>query len=343
MAEQTLKNTLITDPSTDMDRDLGFGSVVSGQSRERLLNADGTFNVGRTGLPLLTTLNLYHLLLSLRWSTFLLLVLLLYFLSNVVFGSLYASIGATALIDTSAEPMTNIFVRGFFFSVQTFATIGYGTIHPAGLGPNLLVTIESYYSLIANALITGVVFARFARPTARVIFSKVAVIAPYRDIEGLMFRLVNGRNNQLIEVEAKVLFARFVNEDGRSVRRFDFLELERRKVTFFPLAWTVVHPIDERSPLYGLSSADYVRTDAEILILLTATDETFSQVVHTRSSYKPHEIRCGHKFVNMYNEVDDGEPISIDVRKLSDIEPAPAHVKLIAEKGDGMRELKSEN
>ena len=137
-----------------------------------------------------------------------------------------------------------------------------------------------------------------------------------------MFRLVNGRSNQLIEVKVQVLFAHFVSENGRSVRRFDFLELERNKVTFLPLALTVVHPIDESSPLYGLSDEDYVRTDAEILILLTATDETFSQVVHTRSSYKPHEIRCGHKFVSIYNEVEEGEPISIDIRKLSEVEPA---------------------
>ena len=323
MAEQTLENSIEAGGLTkDEERDLGFGSVVSGQSRERLLNADGTFNVRRTGLPLVTSLNLYHILLSMKWSSFLLLVLLLYFVSNIIFGALYASFGASALVDTSAEPMTSIFLRGFFFSVQTFATIGYGTIHPAGFIPNMLVTIESYYSLIANALITGVVFARFARPTAKIIFSDVAVIAPYRDKKGLMFRMVNGRSNQLIEVKIQVLFAHFVNENGRSVRRFDFLELERSKVTFLPLALTVVHPIDETSPLFGLSDDDYVRTDAEILILITATDETFAQAVHTRSSYKPHEIRCGHKFVSIYNEVEDGEPISIDIRKLSEIEPA---------------------
>jgi inward rectifier potassium channel len=328
VAERTLEATLNTDDTpTEIERDLGFGSVVSGHSRERLLNTDGSFNVRRTGLPLVTSLNLYHTLLSMRWSTFLLLVLLLYFISNIVFGAMYASFGAEALVDTSAEPMANMFVRGFFFSVQTFATIGYGTIHPAGFVPNMLVTIESYYSLIANALITGVVFARFARPTAKVLFSDVAVIAPYRDGEGLMFRLVNGRSNQLIEVRVQVLFARFVNENGRTVRRFDFLELERHKVTFFPLSWTVVHPIDKTSPLYGLRQDDYIRTDAEVLILLTATDETFAQAVHTRSSYKPHEIRCGYKFVSIYNRVEDGEPISIDVRKLSKIEPTelPVH------------------
>lgn len=323
MAEQTLDNLLERDDLTkEAERDLGFGSVVTGQSRQRLLNMDGTFNVQRTGLPALTSLNLYHTLLSMKWSTFLLLVLLLYFLSNIVFGVTYASFGASALVDTSSTPTANLFIRGFFFSVQTFATIGYGTIHPVGIVPNLLVTIESYYSLLANALITGLVFARFARPVAKIIFSDVAVIAPYREGEGLMFRLVNGRSSQLIELEIKVLFARFVNENGRAVRRFDFLELERSKVTFLPLSLTVVHPIDENSPLKGLTSEDYIRTDAELLILITAIDETFAQTVHTRSSYKPDEIRCGHKFVSIYNEVEDGEPISIDIRKLSQIEPA---------------------
>lgn len=308
---------VVTAVMRDEERDLGFGSVVAHESRQRLLNQDGTFNVQRTGLSFLSSLNLYHTLLSMSWKVFLSLVLLLYFLSNVIFGLIYASFGAEAIVDTSSTPTTSLLVRGFFFSVQTFATIGYGTIHPVGFIPNMLVAIESYYSLIANALITGVVFARFARPTARVIFSNVAVVAPYRGIEALMFRLVNGRSNQLIEVEAKVMFARFVEENGRVVRRFDFLELERNRVAFFPLSWTVVHPISEKSPLYGLTLEDLEKSDAEILILLTATDETFAAVVHTRSSYKPGEVKFGRKFVNLYNKVENGEPLSIDIRKLS--------------------------
>ncbi|MBP6003695.1 MAG: hypothetical protein KA746_09705 [Pyrinomonadaceae bacterium] len=323
MAEQTLDNELQAEELIrEGERDLGFGAVVAGRSRQRFLNPDGSFNVQRTGLPWLTSLSIYHSVLTMSWSTFLLIVLLLYFVSNVVFGALYATIGSDALVDTSSTPMASTFLRAFFFSVQTFATIGYGTIHPVGLIPNLLVTIESYYSLLANALITGVVFARFARPTAKFIFSEVAVIAPYRGINGLMFRMVNGRSSQLIEVEAKVMFARFCDEDGRSVRKFDVLELERRKVAFFPLAWTVVHPIDENSPLYGWTAADLDRTDAEILILMSATDETFAQIVHSRTSYKPNEIRVGYKFGDLYNEMQDGEPISIDIRRLSSVEKA---------------------
>ncbi|MBK8465302.1 MAG: transporter [Chloracidobacterium sp.] len=324
MAEEILNSTLeVGELSEEEKRDLGFGSVVTRGSRQRLLNQDGSFNVRRTGLSLFTSLNLYHTLLAMSWRMFLFLVLVLYFLSNILFGALYAINGPEAIVDTSSEPMSSIFLRGFFFSVQTFATIGYGTIHPNGLFPNLLVTIESYYSLLANALITGLVFARFARPTARVIFSEVAVVAPYRGISGLMVRLVNGRSNQLIEVRATMIYARFVEEHGKTVRRFDSLELERDKVSFLPLAWTIVHPITPDSPLYGITREEVERTDAEILVLLNATDETFAAVVHTRSSYKPEEVHVGYKFANIYNEVDDGEPISINVRKLSAIEPAP--------------------
>jgi len=323
MAEDILNKTFQgggEEELTAEDRDLGLGAIVAGQSKQRFLNPDGTFNVERTGLSIITTLNLYHTLLSMSWTVFLSLVLLLYFLSNIVFAAMYSTLGPEALVDTSSTPTESLFVRGFFFSVQTFATIGYGTIHPVGIVPNLLVTVESYYSLIANALITGVVFARFARPTAKVLFSKTAVVAPYRGITGLMFRLVNGRKNQLMEVEAQVMLARFVHENGKTTRKFDLLELERRSVAFLPLSWTVVHPIDEDSPMYGLTDQDLQDGDAEVLIVLTATDETFAAIVHSRTSYKYNEIKFGHKFVSIYNPNEPGEPISIDIRRLSETE-----------------------
>ena len=256
------------------------------------------------------------------WTTFLSLTLLLYFLSNVVFGIFYAAFGASALVDTSEVPLNNLLLRGFFFSVQTFATIGYGTIHPIGIAPNLLVTIESYYSMIVTALITGIVFARFARPTAKVLFSEVAVVAPYRGTKGFMFRMINGRSSQLIEVGVQVLFSRFVEQNGKISRQFDYLELERNHVAFFPLALTIVHPIDDASPMFGLTEEDLQATDAEILILLSATDETFSSVVHTRSSYKATEIKFGRKFTSIYNALEEGEQVSIDINKLSAIEKA---------------------
>lgn len=302
------------------DKDLGFGSKVATESRLRFLNRDGSFNVVRTGIRRFSTLNLYHFLLTMSWKVFLGLVLLLYFLSNVVFGLIYSSFGERALVDTSSAPFENLFVRGFFFSVQTFATIGYGTIHPIGFVPNLFVTIESYYSLLANALITGLVFARFSRPTAKILFSDTAVVAPYRGITGFMFRVVNSRKNQLIEINAQVSFSRFVERDGKVTRKFDLLRLEREKVAFFPLSWTIVHPIDEKSPMFAMTAEDFRRAEAEILILLSATDETFAQIVHTRSSYKAGEIKFGYKFANLYNKTENHEPISIDIRKLSRID-----------------------
>ncbi|MFT3742953.1 MAG: ion channel [Pyrinomonadaceae bacterium] len=321
MAENILENPVLAELTEAEKRDLGFGSVVTGSNR-RLLNHDGTFNVRRTGLSAISSLNLYHTLLEMKWRTFLLLILLLYFISNILFGLFYSLLGADGLVDVSSTPTENLFVRGFFFSVQTFATIGYGTIHPSGIVPNLLVTIESYYSLLANALITGLVFARFARPTAKIRFSDSAIIAPYRGVTGLMVRLVNGRKNHLIDVKATLMYARFVEDNGRIVRKFDTLPLERDNVAFLPLAWTIVHPITADSPLYGVTKEEVIRSDAELLVLINATDETFAAIVHSRSSYKAHEVKVGHKFVNIYNETAEGEPISIDVRKLSLTVPA---------------------
>ena len=318
--EKTLRIPTAAAKMRDEDRDLGFGSVVAGESRQRLLNQDGSFNVSRTGLPFLSSLNLYHTLISMSWKKFIGLTLILYFTTNVVFGFFYSLFGAESLIDTSEIPTANLLLRGFFFSVQTFATIGYGTIHPVGVIPNLIVTVESYFSMIITALVTGIVFARFARPTARILFSEVAVVAPYRGINGLMFRMVNGRRSHLLEVEAQVLFVRFVEIDGKVTRRFDPLELERKRVTFFPLAWTVVHPIDEHSPLFGLTTEDLKDTDAEILVLLSATDETFASIVYTRSSYKAAEIHFGSKFKSVYNPVAEGAQLSVNIRKLSAIE-----------------------
>ncbi|MGI8470345.1 MAG: ion channel [Pyrinomonadaceae bacterium] len=305
---------------SEKDRDMGFGEKVSSESRDRLINRDGSFNVERTGLGLTALLNPYHILITMNWKKFIGLTLLLYFFSNLFFGLLYTLLGADALVDTSSTPLDDIFLRGFFFSVQTFATIGYGTIHPSGIISNFLVTVESYYSMIITALITGIVFARFARPTAKILFSETAVIAPFQDKTAFMLRIVNSRNNQMIDVDAKITFSHLVEEGERVVRRFELLELERRKVFFLPLAWTIVHPIDEHSPLFGLTAEELEKGNAEFAVLLSGMDETYAQIVHTRTSYKSNEIKFGYKFANIYNTVESGGKISINVRKLSKTE-----------------------
>jgi len=312
-------NTIVIE-DLERTRDLGFGSIVAKESRQRLLNQDGSFNVQRKGLRNVALRNLYHWLLTMPWSQFLGFVIVLYLGINLAFAVLYVLIDADALVDTSSLPIQNDFVKAFFFSVHTFGTIGYGTISPIGTTANILVTFESIVSILLQALVTGMFFARFSRPVPRIEFSNKAVVAPYQDGKGLMFRLANFRTSQLIEVEAKVFYARFVEENGRVVRKFDLLSLERKKIAFFPLSWTVVHPIDERSPFYMKQEKDLRESDAEILILLTAVDESFSQVVHARSSYKYDEIEWDAKFVNLYNEMGTDEPISINVHELSEIE-----------------------
>ncbi len=314
------KNNQADEFVRQINRDLGFGSVVARESRQRLLNQDGSFNVQRKGLSGFAMRNFYHWLLTMPWWEFLGFFIAVYLGINLVFGGIFTLCGANAIADTSIEPIQNIFLRAFFLSVQTFGTIGYGVISPVGTTANLFITVESVMSILLQALVTGMFFARFSRPTARIKFSENAVITPYQNITGLMFRLVNTRTSQLIEVGAQVLLTRFVEENGQISRRFDLLPLEREKISFFPLGWTVVHPINEESPLYGLTAEDLVKTDAEILVLLTAIDESFAQTVHTRSSFKPDEIEWNVKFISLYNKVKAGEPISIDVRKLSKVE-----------------------
>ena len=304
--------------SEDPNRDLGFGSVVSRDSRRRLLNRDGSFNVLRGGLGLVRSLSPYHYLLTVTWPRFLGLIVVFYMVANLTFGLAFFACGPGALSGVEASTASERLAASFFFSVQTFATIGYGQIAPAGLAANLLVTAESLVGLLGFALATGILFARFSRPTAHVLFSDAAVIAPYGDGRAFEFRIANGRANELMEVEVKVLLS-YVRGDGG--REFQPLRLERDRVTFFPLAWTVVHPIDADSPLHNLEADDLGECNAEFLVLLNAIDETFSQEVHARSSYRASEVVWGAKFANIFNPPTRDGRLSIDIGRLHEIEP----------------------
>src|SRR5579864_3984586 len=239
------------------DRDLGFGSVVSRESRQRLLNRDGSFNVARYGLGFLESFAPYHLLLTISWTGFLATVVITYFALNIVFAAAFLACGPDAIVGAGAPMLGGRIAQAFFFSVQTFATIGYGQVAPNGAAANLVVTLEALVGLMYQALATGLLFARFTRPTAVLLFSRDAVVSPYSDGQALMFRIVNRRKNEIIELEAQVLFSA-MEPDGRggTVRRYVRLPLERNKVTFFPLSWTIVHPIDGASPLAGLTAED---------------------------------------------------------------------------------------
>lgn len=302
-------------------RDLGFGSVVTERSRLRLLNKDGSFNIQKRGLGYVRSLSLFHALLTMSWWRFVSLVGGGFLTANVLFALAYLACGHDALGGT-ADALPAGFLRAFFFSVQTSATIGYGHVHPVGLAANTLVVVEALASVLALAIATGIAFARFSRPTARILFSRKAVIAPYHGGLAFEFRIVNERRNEIVELEAQVLFSLLVSENGRRLRRFTDLPLERRKVVFFPLSWTIVHPIDGASPLSGLTPDDLAAADAEFLVLLTGIDETFSQTVHARSSYKPDEIVWDARFREIFLPEEEDGRLRIDVGRLSDVVPA---------------------
>lgn len=297
-------------------KDLGFGSKVSSESQYRLLNRDGSFNVEREGLSFFKSMTLYHFMIRVSWVKFYLIALSSYLLLNVLFALGYLALPGHVLEGTQITGVASSFLNAFFFSIQAFTTVGFGQVTPIGLGANILFAFESFVGLLGFAMATGFMFARFSRPHAKISFSDNAIIAPYSGGQALMFRIANARSSQLMELSAKVIFTCIENEK----RQFFELELERDKITFFPLNWTLVHPITENSPLANRSKEDLAKADAEILILLTGFDETFSQTVHTRSSYKYKEIVWSAKFDNIFGLNDEGK-ITIDMDRLSDYHP----------------------
>ena len=310
----------------EIDLDLGFGSVVARESRRRFLNRDGSFNVRREGLSFWQELSPYHYFVTMTWPKFLALIGIGYAVANTLFALAYMACGTNALTGFGRAPALGRFGIAFFFSVETIATIGYGNIVPLTLPANVLMTVESLFGILAFALIAGLVFARFARPTALILFSRKAVVAPYQNMKGFMFRIVNQRRSQIVDLEARVLLAR--RKKGRGdEREFIPLKLERDSVAFFPLAWTIVHPIDADSPLRDYSSQDDLRNcDSEFLVLLNGFDETFSQQVHTRSSYKGEEVVWGARFRSLFNPPEPDGTISINITKLHETDPAPLPV-----------------
>jgi inward rectifier potassium channel len=298
-------------------RDLGFGSVLSQEQTLRLLNRDGTFNVYRKRKSTWRSVFTYHGLLSIPAPVFVGIVAAIYLILNMIFAVGYILCGPNALQGIAAP---HRFWQAFFFSVHTFATIGYGNVVPVGMAANLVVTLESIVGLLGFALSTGLVYARFARPTAHIIYSENAIIASYRGITAFEFRIINGRQNQLINLEAVVILTRFEEKKGILERQYYNLPLERTNVTFFPLAWTIVHPINESSPLFEWNQEMLLRSHAEFLILLAGTDEVFAQIVHSRSSYSAPEVLWGFKFVKLFQD-GDGLP-TIDMKKFHAVEPA---------------------
>lgn len=321
MTSSTTEQTAAVSTSGQEEfRDLGFGAEVARSARQRLLNPDGTFNVVREGLDPFSSLSLYHWLLTISWSKFIGFIAASYVGINALFAFAFLLCGPDALQSTTGGFAGHPFYRAFFFSVDSFATIGYGNIVPIGVPANTLVTIEALLNILGIALATGVIFTRFSRPSPKIIYSRNAIVAPYRDKTAFEFRIANARSNQLIDVQVQLILTKIEQAGGSTARRFYDLDLERHRVVFFALSWTVVHPIDLNSPMWGLTYQDLVDADAEFLILLTGTDETVSQKVHSRSSYKADEVIWGAKFANMFLRNESDGIIGMNLTRIHDFE-----------------------
>ena len=287
----------------------------------RLLNQDGTFNVDRRGLRRTMYTDLYHSLLSTSWPRFFALLVVCFFSINGLFGLFYYLCGPAALSGVHTNTPLARYLDCFFFSVQTIATIGYGRINSTGLTANLLVTFEALTGLLGLALATGLLFSRFSRPTARVAFSRVAIMGPHDGVPSLVFRMANRRFNQIVEAQVSVTASmNIVTLEGERYRDFYDLKLERSRSPLFALSWTVVHSIDRESPLYGLSAEQLREREVEILVSLTGIDDTFSQSISTRFSYSPDDIVWNSLFADMLSRNSDGN-LLIDLSQLNRLRP----------------------
>ncbi len=305
-------------PETDEDRDLGFGSLASRASR--LVERDGSFSVAHVGGSWRARLSLYHRMLTTRWGWFLLGAALAYLAFNLLFAAAYIACGEGAITGPATYGR---FLQALFLSVQTSSTVGYGQLAPSGLAANVVMMVQAFCSLVLVALGTGLVFARFSRPAPDIAWSDRAVVAPYRGGTGLMLRIANRRRNQLLDLHAKVMLSSFVEGDdtgGAPRRVFHDLPLERSLVSFLHLSWTIVHPIDEQSPLQGLSPEDYARLRVEAVVLLRGRDATTSQDVHDWTSYTDTEIVHGARFVRIFERESEGGPLTMDVRRIHEYE-----------------------
>jgi inward rectifier potassium channel len=242
-----------------------------------------------------------------------------YVVANFIFATLYWLEGPGALAGAALTPLAR-FEDCVFFSVQTLATIGYGRLVPNTHSANVLVALEALVGLLGFAILSALLFARFTRPSAKIRFSRNALIAPYQNGWALMFRLINLRKHDLSDVRAAVSFARWVEgPDGTRRRRFDQLTLERDSVIFMPLHWVIVHPLRGGSPLKGLSWESLAASDPELFCMITADDETFAQTVHAKTSYDKSDIVWGARFRDMY--LADTEHVAIDLARLDEFDP----------------------
>jgi inward rectifier potassium channel len=271
------------------------------------------------GLPRRWLTDSYVRLLELKWRRLLLLFVVGFIGFNTLFAGLY-SLAPGSLADGSRNGEAVPPIDAFFFSVQTVATIGYGVLYPKTLYANILVTVEIMAGVLGFAMGTGLMFARFSRPTSRIMFSKQAVIAPHNGMPTLMFRAANQRHNLILEAHVRVAVTREeISSEGRAMRRSRDLKLERQDNLTFVLSWTVMHPIDAASPLFGMTKEQMADSDIAIIVVMTGADESFAQQVYARHVYSATDIVWGRNFADIIGVTEKGYP-SIDYGKFHELE-----------------------
>lgn len=285
-------------------KDPGLGSKYQAPLK-RIMNPDGTYNIKRVG-GVSKFRDFYKHLLECSWGKFLLYITAFYLILNILFTFLFVAVGIEELQGINQQE--NEFLAVFFFSVQTLTTIGYGSMSPIGFGANVVAMVEAFVGVLNFAIATGLLYGRFSKAETKITFSKNIIIAPYQEGLGIMFKMVNMRNNVLLNTKINVML--IIDRDDQqnqfNKQYFD-LELENDELYFFPLTWTIVHPINENSPFNGLSIEDLKRRNAEVVILVNTFDETYSQSLLKKHSYAHEQWREGVKFATNFSINHKGE------------------------------------
>jgi inward rectifier potassium channel len=260
----------------------------------------------------------YHWVLSLSWPRFALFLFASYIVINLIFATLYV-LGRNCIADLTPGS----YPEAFFFSVETLATVGYGHNFPANLYGHIIVTIEIFLGMIWLAVITGLIFVRFARPTARILFSNCLVIAPHDGRLSLMFRVANLRHTSMAEAEFRVLYSRDERvAEGEDIRRFYELRVYPQRMISFPAALTIRHTIDETSPLHGITPERLLKEDAFFIASTVALELVMAASVQSQQDYAAEDIRFGERFVDVYEELEDGR-LTVDYGLLHETERCP--------------------
>lgn len=300
--------------------DTGFG-VQANQIGGRFVNKDGSFNLRKEGLPLLSRISFYSNLLEISWTRFFVFIILFYIAANLVFTLLYLFAGHDQLQGLISATSWGRVKEIFFFSTETFTTVGYGRVNPVGDGAHVIAALESMTGFLSFAFLTGLLYGRFSRPRAFIAFSENALISPYKERTALMFRMVPYKeNHDLTDARVSVNVAFIEIEEDKPVYKFYQLNLERERIDTFSMNWTVVHPIDEESPLLNFAKEDMEQSDLELYVQVSGFDNTYSNMVMHRSSYTYKEIIWGAKFKPMYHESPDGNKTILELNKLNDFE-----------------------